>query len=89
MKGLPNDMKIKLLENYPTPKQDDMLSFVRRYRAVQGYIAKHQVKYDTAGASVDSGQNGKLSELMDLVKGMAIKQRRLEEALTATTVNAT
>ena len=42
-----------------------------------------------AGTSVDSGQNDKLSELMDLVKGMKIKQRQLEEALTATTVNAT
>ena len=40
--------------------------------------------------SVDSaGQNDKLSELMDLVKGMTIKQRQLEEALTATTMNAT
>ena len=38
---------------------------------------------------MDSGQNDKLSELMDLVKAMAIKQRQLEEALTATTVNAT
>ena len=35
MKGLSNDMKIKLLEHDPTPKLDDMLSFVRRYRAVQ------------------------------------------------------
>ena len=60
---------------------------MRRYRAVQGHIAEHQVKYDAAGTSVDSGQNDKLSELMDLVKGMAIKQRQLEEALTATTVN--
>ena len=66
-----------------------MLSFVRRYRAVQGHIAEHQVKYDAAGTSVDSGQNGTLSELMDLVKRMAIKQRQLEEALTATIVNAT
>ena len=89
MKGLPNDMKIKLLEHDPTPKLDDMLSFVRRYRAVQGHIAEHQVKYDAAGTSVNSGQNDKLSDLMDLVKGMAIKQRQLEEALTATTVNAT
>ena len=46
MKGLPNDMKIKLLEHDPTPKLDDMLSFVRRYRAVQGHIAEHHVKYD-------------------------------------------
>ena len=38
---------------------------------------------------MDSGRNDKLSELMDLVKGMAIKQRQLEEALTATTVNTT
>ena len=80
---------IKLLEHDPTPKLDDMLSFVHRYRAVQGHIAEHQVKYDAAGTSVDSEQNDKLSELMDLVKGMAIKQRQLEEALTATTVNAT
>lgn len=89
MKGLPNDMQIKLLEHDPTAKLDDMLSFVRRYRAVQGHIAEHQVKYDAAGTSVDSGQSAKLSELMELVKGMAVKQRQLEEALTATTANAT
>ena len=34
MKGLPNGMKIKLLEHGPTPKLDDMLSFVRRCRLV-------------------------------------------------------
>ena len=82
-------MKIKLLKHDPTPKLDDMLSFVHRYCAVQGHIAEHQAKYDTTGASVDSGQNDKLSELMNLVKGMAIKQRQLEETLTATTVSAT
>ena len=87
MKGLPKDMKIKLLEHDPTPKLDDMLSFVRRYRAVQGHIVEHQVKYDAAGTSVE--QNNKLSELVDLVKGMVKKQRQLEEAPTTTTVNAT
>ena len=88
MKGLLNDMKIKLLEHDPTLKMDDMLSFVHRYRAVQGHIAEHQVKYDVPGTSVDSGQNDKLSELMDLVKGMTIKLCQLEEALSATTMNA-
>ena len=61
MNGLPNDMKIKLLEHDPTPKLDDMLSFVRRYRVVQRHLTEHQV-----------GQNDKLSELMDLLKQMTI-----------------
>ena len=56
-------MQIKLLEHDPIAKLDDILSFVGRYRAVQGHIAEHEVRYDAAGTSVDSAQSRQLSEL--------------------------
>ena len=34
IKGLPNEMKIKLLQDDPTPNLDGIPAFVRRYRAV-------------------------------------------------------
>ena len=52
-------------------------------------LLEQQVKYDAAGTSVDSGHNDKLSELIDLLKGIAIKQSQLEEALPATTMSVT
>ena len=37
MRGLPRNMKIKLLEHDPVPDLQKMLSFVQRYRAIQDY----------------------------------------------------
>ena len=36
MRGLPRNLKIRMLENYPTPTLANMVAFVQRYRAVQG-----------------------------------------------------
>ena len=44
MKGLLNDIKIKLHEHDPTAKLDVILSFVRRYRVVEGHIASNTLK---------------------------------------------
>ena len=43
IRGLHNNMKIKLLQDDPTPNLERMPSFVRRYRAVQGHISEQQV----------------------------------------------
>jgi hypothetical protein len=40
MKGLPNVLKLKLLEHNSTPNLEKMLSFVQRYRAVEGFAAR-------------------------------------------------
>ena len=88
MKGLPNNMKIKLLQDDPTPDLERMLSFVCCYRAVQGHISEQQVSINAADSSHVTMQPDKLSELIDMVKEMAVKQRHLEEAVTSTTINA-
>ena len=36
MNGLPNLLKLELLEHNPTPTLEEMLAFVQRYRAVEG-----------------------------------------------------
>lgn len=86
MRGLPKEMKIKLLESDPTPNLTTMLSFVRRYRAVQGHMTDRE--YNVDGTSTPHEQQDQISQLVAMVKDMAIKQRNLEEALTASTVNS-
>ena len=86
MKGLPNDfIKIKLLQDDPTPNLDSFLAFVRRYRAVQGHLPQQHAM----ASSSSLAQADQMSELLDMVNEMAVKQRHLEEALSATTLNAT
>lgn len=88
MRGLSDDMKIKLLQDDPTLNLERMLSFVRRYRAVQGHIPEQQARFNASSSLSTPAQPDKLAELVDMVKEMAMKQRNLEEALTATTINA-
>ena len=68
MKGLPNNMKIKLLQDDPTPNLERMLSFVRRYRAVQGHILSnnsintgscHNATGQTVGTDRHGERNGR------------------------------
>lgn len=62
-----------------------MLSFVRRYRAVQGHMTDRDCH--VAGTSTPNEQT-QISQLVAMVKDMAVKQKTLEEALTASTVSA-
>ena len=39
MGGLPNPIKLKLLEHNPTPNVEEMLAFTQRYRAIEGYTS--------------------------------------------------
>jgi hypothetical protein len=77
MRGLPRNLKIRMLENDPTPTLANMIAFVQRYRAVQG-----QDYCDVAESSVSS-QDKKIDELVTMVNAIACKQQKLEECFTA------
>ena len=81
MRGLPRNLKIRMLENYPTPTLANMVAFVQRYRAVQGQGCSKDY-YDVAESSV-SPQDKKIDKLVTMVNAMACKQQKLEECLTA------
>ncbi len=51
MRGLPRNIKIKLLESDPTPTLANMIAFVQRYRAIQGQVGSKDY-CDVAEASV-------------------------------------
>ena len=51
MRGLPRNLKIRMLENDPTPTLANMVAFVQRYRAVQGQGGSKDY-YDVAESSV-------------------------------------
>ena len=79
IKGLPNLLKLKLLEHNPTPTLEEMLAFVQRYRAVEGF-ASPAPGNDFSVASSSSTpvpDNAKLSELISMVAGIAEKQKSL------------
>lgn len=89
IKGLPNSWKLKLLEHNPTPTLDEMLSFVQRYRAVEGYTAPMSAtssrEPNTASATTTaapvSDEPSQLSQLLTMVAGIAEKQQSFEERL--------
>ena len=63
MKGLPNLLKLKLLEHNPTPTLAEMLAFVQRYRAVEGFAspAPGNVFSVASSSSTPAPHNAKLS----------------------------
>ena len=81
MRGLPKNLKIKMLENDPTPTLTDMVTFVQRYYAVQGHGGSKDC-CDVAESSV-SPQDKKFDELVNMVSAIACKQQKLEECLAA------
>lgn len=80
MRGLPQNIKIKLLENDPTPTLANMVAFVQRYHAVQGQ-SRVQSYHDVAETSIS--QDKKFDELVNMVNVIACKQQKLEECWTA------
>ena len=80
MRGLPKNIKIKLLENDPTPNLANMVAFIQRYHAVQGQTGV-QSFHDVAEAS--TCQDKKFDELVNMVNVIACKQQKLEECWTA------
>ena len=81
MRGLPRNLKIRMLENDPTLTLANMIAFVQRYRAVQGQGSSKDY-CDVAESSV-SPQDKKIDELVTMVNAIACKQQKLEECLTA------
>ena len=81
MRGLPRNIKIKLLESDPTPTLANMIAFVQRYRAVQGQVGSKDY-CEVAQTSV-SPEDKKFDELVAMVNVIACKQQKLEECLTA------
>ena len=85
MKGLPNILKLKLLEHNPTPNLDEMLSFVQQYRAVEGFAAPIIAsEYPSASSTTTptSDNNSQLSPLLTMVASIAEKQQSFENHLT-------
>ena len=83
MKGLPNLLKLKLLEHNPTPTLEEMLAFVQRYRAVEGFAspAPGNDFSVASSSSTPAPDNAKLSKLISMVAGIAEKQKTLEDRL--------
>ena len=81
MRGLPRNLKIRMLENDPTPTLANMIAFVQRYRVVQRQGSSKDY-CDVAESSV-SPQDKKIDELVTMVNAIACKQQKLEECLTA------
>ena len=80
MKGLPNILKFKLLEQNPTPTLEETLSFTQRYRAVEGYV--QPVGNDVAAVhSTAEKDQSQLSQLVAIVAGIAEKQQSLADRL--------
>lgn len=83
MKGLPNLLKLKLLEHNPTPTLEEMLAFVQRYRAVEGFALPGSASDISAASSTSTSfpGNSQLLELMTMVAGIAGRQKSLEDRL--------
>ena len=80
MRGLPRNLKTRMLENDPTPTLANMVTFVQRYLAVQGQGGS---KDYYVAESLVSPQDKKIDELVTMVNAIACKQQNLEECLTA------
>ena len=87
MRGLPRNMKIKLLEHDPVPNLQKMLSFVQRYGAIQDY-SSDSCNATTAsnndgnpGSTSDANATSELTRLVALVSDMAEKQQHIDSKM--------
>ncbi|XP_028417289.1 uncharacterized protein LOC114541690 [Dendronephthya gigantea] len=80
MKGLPKNIRMKLLESDPTPDLKKMVSFVQRYRAIQEFNDQGNVTQSAGVASEKSGEE--MTKLVALVSDIAVRQKNLEEKLS-------
>ena len=82
MKGLPKNIRLRLLENDPTPALPKMVSFVQRYRAIQDYTDQNKEIRSAGVASEKSSED--MASLVALVSDIAARQKNLEEKLSKT-----
>ena len=72
MKGLPSDLRHRLLENDPTPSLDKMRDFVRRYRAIHSNCENRDFAVTcTSGQNNDLFQSSVLHSIDKLTAALA------------------
>ena len=79
MKGIPKNIRIKLLENDPAPSLAKMVSFVQRYRAIRDYSEQSN---EMTAAGVASEKSGEITKLVAMVSDLATRQKVIEEKLS-------
>ena len=81
MKGLPKNIKIKLLESDPSPCLAKMVSrFVERYRAIRDY--SEQDDEVTTSAAVANEKSEEMANLIAMVSDLATRQKSIEKKLS-------
>ena len=78
-KGLPPTLKLKMLENNPTPTLDEMVEFTQRFRALGCSLAAEALPVHVDAVSRSSSDDPQLKELLTMVAGIAVKQQALED----------
>ena len=79
MRGLPQDLQIKLLENDPVPTLDKIVSFTQNMRAIDRTTVSGP---DVAAAS--SPESLEIAKLTAIVEQLATSQQELRAALSRT-----
>ena len=82
MRGLPKDLKIKLLQHDPTPTLDRMVSFVQRYRAIQEYTDDETFDNRSHVSATASAPSHEKAELLSVVKDLLAKQTQMDAAIS-------
>eukprot|EP00794_Sanderia_malayensis_P002386 gene2386-biopygen1273 len=89
MKGLPSDIRLRLLESNPTPSLHDMTSFVQRFRAIHHpdvasshHVHAVQSASHAASPSHDDSLATSITQLTATVAALAADQKELRAAFT-------
>eukprot|EP00794_Sanderia_malayensis_P016494 gene16494-biopygen12159 len=89
MKGLPSDIRLRLLESNPTPSLHDMTSFVQRFRAINHpdvassqYVHVVQSVSHAASPNHDDSLAASITQLTATVAPLAADQKKLRAAFT-------
>ena len=81
MKGLPPQIKLKLLEHDPVPKLQTMVQFVQRYRAVEVQMSGSAVEANNVN-NKQTSMKAEIAELAAAVKELATEQKQLRNELS-------
>jgi len=80
LRGLPNEIKLRLLEHDPTPKLTSMVEFVQRFHAVHGtaYESRAINNAFTTRDAVDSPQDSLRTSVVELTTAVSSSQTSLQ-----------